>query len=49
MEPAETERVAESIADLLDGMSADPAAREAGEDLVRVLMEFYGAGLAQMV
>ncbi|MDD7937611.1 NifU family protein [Actinomycetospora lutea] len=41
--------VAESIAVLLDELAADPAAREVGEDLVRVLMEFYGAGLAQMV
>ena len=41
--------VAESIAALLDELAADPAARAVGEDLVRVLMEFYGAGLEQMV
>jgi Fe-S cluster biogenesis protein NfuA len=41
--------VAGTIADLLDELSADDTAREVGEDLVRVLMQFYGAGLAQMI
>lgn len=41
--------IATAIAELLDELSGDPAAREVGEDLVRVLMQFYGAGLAQMV
>lgn len=41
--------VAATIADLLDELPADPAARQVGEDLVRVLMEFYGAGLARVV
>jgi Fe-S cluster biogenesis protein NfuA len=41
--------VAGTIADLLDELADDPAAREVGEDLVRVLMEFYGAGLARVV
>jgi len=41
--------VATAIAELLDELPADSAAREVGEDLVRVLMQFYGAGLAQMV
>lgn len=42
-------RIAGRIAELLDELAGDPAAREVGEDLVRVLMQFYGAGLAQMV
>ncbi|GLZ44147.1 thioredoxin [Actinomycetospora sp. NBRC 106375] len=41
--------VAEQIAALLDELSAQPAAREIGDDLVRVLMEFYGAGLERVV
>ena len=46
---ARPEEVAGTIAELLDELAADPAAHEVGEDLVRVLMEFYGAGLAQIV
>src|SRR6195952_3939901 len=41
--------VAGTIAELLDELSTDDAAREVGEDLVRVLMQFYGAGLTQMI
>jgi Fe-S cluster biogenesis protein NfuA len=41
--------VAGTIADLLDELSTDDTSREIGEDLVRVLMQFYGAGLAQMI
>jgi Fe-S cluster biogenesis protein NfuA len=44
--------VADAISELLDELG-DPAASrapgEVGEDLVRVLMAFYGAGLAQIV
>jgi Fe-S cluster biogenesis protein NfuA len=46
---ARPEEVAGTIAELLDELAADPAAHEVGEDLVRVLMQFYGAGLAQIV
>jgi Fe-S cluster biogenesis protein NfuA len=41
--------VAEAVAALLDRLDDDPRAREVGEDLVRVLMQFYGAGLEQIV
>jgi Fe-S cluster biogenesis protein NfuA len=41
--------VATTIAELLDALPADSEAREVGEDLVRVLMQFYGAGLEQVV
>lgn len=41
--------VATTIAELLDELPPDTEAREIGEDLVRVLMQFYGAGLEQMV
>jgi Fe-S cluster biogenesis protein NfuA len=41
--------VATTIADLLDDLPPDSEAREVGEDLVRVLMRFYGAGLEQIV
>ncbi len=39
------------IEELLDGISADagPGAGHAAEELVRVLMRFYGAGLEQIV
>ncbi|MDF2978751.1 MAG: hypothetical protein K0S40_3479 [Actinomycetospora sp.] len=46
---ARPEEVAATIAELLDELAADPAAHEVGEDLVRVLMQFYGAGLTQLV
>jgi Fe-S cluster biogenesis protein NfuA len=39
--------VAERIEEVLE--SLDPAARPAGEELVRLLMRFYGAGLEQIV
>lgn len=39
--------VAERIEEVLD--SLDPSARPAGEELVRLLMRFYGAGLEQVV
>lgn len=39
--------VAERIAALLDELTGD--GRAAGEDLVRVLMEFYGAGLERIL
>ena len=50
-EGTEPQDVAAAIAALLDELSASPdaAAHAVGEDLVRVLMQFYGAGLAQMV
>lgn len=43
--------LAERIEQLLDGITADggPAVGHAAEELVRVLMRFYGAGLEQMV
>ena len=50
-EETDAAAVADTIAALLDELSAssDSTVREVGEDLVRVLMEFYGAGLAQAV
>ncbi|MBN9100705.1 MULTISPECIES: NifU family protein [unclassified Pseudonocardia] len=43
--------LAERIEQLLDGITADggPALGHAAEELVRVLMRFYGAGLEQVV
>ena len=43
--------LAERIEQLLDGITTDggPALGHAAEELVRVLMRFYGAGLEQMV
>src|SRR5690349_11259521 len=41
--------VADAIAARLDELAADPDALAVGEDLVRVLMEFYGAGLGRIV
>src|ERR1700710_2611330 len=41
--------VAGPIPELLDQLSTDAAPRAVGEDLVRVLMQFYGAGLTQMI
>lgn len=41
--------VAEAVAELLDELAGDPEAQRVGEDLVRVLMRFYGAGLEQIV
>lgn len=50
-EDTDPQDVATSIAELLEELSAsaDPSVHAVGEDLVRVLMQFYGAGLAQMV
>lgn len=47
----EPQQAAAAIAELLEELSAsvDPSAHAVGEDLVRVLMRFYGAGLAQAV
>lgn len=41
--------VAATITELLEQLADQPAAREVGEDLVRVLMQFYGAGLDRVV
>ncbi|HEY4419212.1 MAG TPA: hypothetical protein VGN22_06835 [Pseudonocardia sp.] len=43
--------LARRIEELLEGITADggPAVGHAAEELVRVLMRFYGAGLEQMV
>ena len=48
---ADPAAIAAAIAELLDelGAAGDESVRATGEDLVRVLMEFYGAGLAQIV
>jgi hypothetical protein len=40
-------RVAERLEEVLDRL--DPRTRPAGEELVRLLMKFYGAGLEQVV
>ncbi|MFI8103917.1 hypothetical protein [Streptomyces sp. NPDC086023] len=49
--PAGAREAGRRIEEILDGFAAagDPAALAAAEDLVRVLMEFYGAGLARVV
>lgn len=44
LDPAQ---VAERIEEVLEGL--DPAARPGGEELVRLLMHFYGSGLEQVV
>lgn len=41
--------VAEAVEARLDELADDPAARAVAEDLVRVLMEFYGAGLDRII
>jgi hypothetical protein len=43
------ERTARRIEELLDRLAATPDAAATGEQLVRALMEFYGAGLARIV
>ncbi|MEO3973704.1 hypothetical protein [Streptomyces sp. CAU 1734] len=45
------ERAGQRVEEILDRLAAagDPAAAEAAEELVRALMEFYGAGLARVV
>ncbi|MEW1632836.1 hypothetical protein AB0469_02055 [Streptomyces sp. NPDC093801] len=47
---ADARRAGERVEEVLDGLAAsgDRAACEAAEELVRVLMEFYGAGLARI-
>ncbi|MGW3954726.1 hypothetical protein ACWEKM_28190 [Streptomyces sp. NPDC004752] len=49
--PAHAERAGRRIEEVLDRLSAtaDPAAVAAAEELVRCLMEFYGAGLARIL
>ncbi|MFF0226834.1 hypothetical protein [Streptomyces sp. NPDC004629] len=49
--PAHAERAGRRIEEVLDRLSgtADPAAVAAAEELVRSLMEFYGAGLARIL
>ncbi|GAA4558238.1 hypothetical protein [Pseudonocardia xishanensis] len=47
MSEVDPARVAERLEEVLDRL--DPRTRPAGEELVRVLMQFYGAGLAQLV
>ncbi|MCC9308901.1 hypothetical protein LN042_17710 [Kitasatospora sp. RB6PN24] len=42
-------RTARRIEDLLDRLSGDPEVSAVGDQLVRALMEFYGAGLARIV
>ncbi|MFC9292568.1 hypothetical protein ACFTWH_30540 [Streptomyces sp. NPDC057011] len=44
-------RAGQQVEEVLDRLAAtgDPAARAAAEELVRVLMDFYGAGLARIV
>lgn len=48
-EHADPAAVAEAVAELLDRLDDDPRARDVGEDLVRVLMRLYGAGLERIV
>jgi Fe-S cluster biogenesis protein NfuA len=45
--PATAERI-ETLVDEL-GALADPRARQAGDELVQALMQFYGAGLARVL
>ncbi|MFJ8790695.1 hypothetical protein [Streptomyces sp. NPDC102462] len=49
--PAHAERAGRRIEEVLDRLSGttDPAAAAAAEELVRSLMEFYGAGLARIL
>ncbi|MFJ5836877.1 hypothetical protein ACIQGO_08925 [Streptomyces shenzhenensis] len=49
--PAHAERAGRRIEEMLDRLAAtaDPAAVAAAEELVRSLMEFYGAGLARIL
>lgn len=49
--PAHAERAGRRIEEVLDRLAAagDPAAVTAAEELVRSLMEFYGAGLARIL
>ncbi|RAG87344.1 hypothetical protein DN069_02165 [Streptacidiphilus pinicola] len=48
--PASPQQTAARVEELLDRLAAqDPAAAATAEELVRALMEFYGAGLARAV
>ncbi|MFF3467287.1 hypothetical protein [Streptomyces sp. NPDC002619] len=49
--PGHAERAGRRIEEMLDRLAAtgDPDAIEAAEELVRSLMEFYGAGLARIL
>ena len=50
-EPVNAARTGRRIEEVLDRLAAtgDPAVTAAAEDLVRALMEFYGAGLARIL
>ncbi|MEV5986616.1 hypothetical protein AB0L85_16600 [Streptomyces sp. NPDC052051] len=49
--PVDAARTGRRVEEILDRLAAggDPAATAAAEDLVRALMEFYGAGLARIL
>ncbi|MGW0710887.1 hypothetical protein ACWD4G_33865 [Streptomyces sp. NPDC002643] len=49
--PINAERTGRRVEEILDRMatSGDPAVTVAAEELVRTLMDFYGAGLARML
>ncbi|MGW0841732.1 hypothetical protein ACWD26_16470 [Streptomyces sp. NPDC002787] len=49
--PVDAERTGRRIEEVLDRLTAsgDPAASQAAEELVRTLMDFYGAGLARVL
>lgn len=49
--PVDVERTGRRVEEVLDRLTAsgDPAAASAAEELVRSLMDFYGAGLARIL
>ncbi|MFG2292313.1 hypothetical protein [Streptomyces sp. NPDC048603] len=49
--PADAAEAGRRVEEILDGLAAtgDRASCSAAEELIRVLMEFYGAGLARLV
>ncbi|MFE6821790.1 hypothetical protein [Streptomyces sp. NPDC057690] len=49
--PVDAEQTGRRVEEVLDRLAAsgDPAAAEAAEELVRSLMDFYGAGLARVL
>ncbi|GAQ60607.1 hypothetical protein ACKI1J_00440 [Streptomyces scabiei] len=49
--PVDAEQTGRRVEEVLDRLTAsgDPAAAEAAEELVRSLMDFYGAGLARIL
>lgn len=49
--PVDAEQTGRRVEEVLDRLAAsgDPAAVEAAEELVRSLMDFYGAGLARVL